>query len=293
MPKYQILKALEYAKLGAKTKKQYPSAQAFYDAGWWLQMKYDGVFGKATLNPDGKHFMHSRTGEVITSANHILTALARAADNYAGSWDSFVVLGELWHSVLPFPTISGDVRRHAASPHLCFMANDLLPPEMVCIHKYEDRYKDLATLVNHAGPEIRLALRKALLDDMSVAQQAEAWVKMGGYDGAILRDPKAPYTIAEANLGQIIKVKPKVTLALRVCDIGIRAGEKTGRPVYTALVSYRGKETWIGAGMPHQLCDMPDLGVFIEVECLGLTADNALREPVYKGIRHDVLEQDK
>jgi ATP-dependent DNA ligase len=292
VPKYNILKALEFDKLSAATKKKYKDANAMYDAGWWLQMKYDGVFGKAVIRPNSRHEMLSRTGEPITSANHILAALAGAADYYAPGWDSFVVLGELWHPALPFPTISGDVRRHRASPHLCFVTNDILTEDMATDAPYVGRFSDLARLVGYAPAEIRIAPRRYLTRDMSVMQQAQQWVSMGGYDGAILRDPDAPYTIGDAKRGQIVKVKPKLTLDLRVKEWSFKEGEKTGRMVPTLLVEYRGVKSWVGAGIPHAEDVKSLVGGIVEIECLGITTDGKLREPVYKGIRHDKLEPD-
>ncbi len=292
MAKYNILKALEFDKLSAATKRLYVNVQGLADAGWWAQPKYDGVFGKATVFAAGGGTMESRTGEPITSCDHILTALFEQAQAQSGGWDDFVVLGELWHETLPFPTISGDVRRHKASPHLLFVMNDMLPLEMESTLPYFIRHENLSDFEKaRATDALRLAPAPVPCRKGVVAM-AEALVKQGGYDGLILRDPDAAYTIGDAKQGQIVKVKPKLTLDLLVKRMNRATGAKTGRNVYTIDVEYRGVVTTVGAGMPHSASESPGAGVIVEIECLGITADGALREPVYKGIRFDKLEPD-
>jgi ATP-dependent DNA ligase len=293
--KYGILKALEFSKLSAPMKRCYKDENALLAGGWWPQAKFDGVFGMAGISADGKsHMMWTRTGEPISSCDHILKALYDQAQAQSGGWDSFVVLGELWHPTLPFPTISGDVRRHRASPHLQFVMNDILPPELVTDRPYRDRYADLMAFATvQQSPVLTMAVAPVPVPAGDVIAAAQAWVLKGGYDGLILRDPSSPYTIEEAKAGQIVKVKPKLTLDLTVTAVHEKPGAKTGRPVFTVTVTYRGVSTDVGAGMPHVREDVPRAGQLIEIECLGITADGALREPVYKGQRFDKYEADK
>lgn len=293
MAKYGILKAVEHSKTSAKFRKQYPTLGALEVAGWWLQRKYDGCFGMAVIRAAGGSQMLSRTFEDYTaSCGHILDELREAADNQSGGWDDFVVLGEVWHPDLSFPTISGKFRKRATS-ELGFMANDLLPPELVTTAPYAERFENLQALLPYmVGASTGVVETFGSYGWADAEHMARTWVAEGGYDGAILRDPNAPYTIEEAKAGQIVKVKPTLSLDLRVTGHSVEPGAKTGRAVVTLEVDYRGVKSWVGSGVPHDLRITEVHGRIVEVECLGLTEDGKLREPRFKGVRHDKLEPD-
>jgi len=298
MAKYGILKAVEHSKTSAEFRKQYHTLASLEAAGWWLQRKYDGCFGMAVIRAAGASQMLSRTFVDYTpSCGHILHELREAATAQLDSWDAFVVLGEVWHPKLSFPTISGKFRKNAPSD-LQFIANDLLPTELVTNAPYEERFESLQLLL----PELTgascctsVAMTLGSKQWTDAEQHARTLVAQGGYDGAILRDPRAPYTIEEAKAGQIIKVKPTLSLDLRVVGHAIEPGAKTGRAVVTLAVEYRGVQSWVGSGVPHTLGPANAaavVGRIVEVEALGITADGKLREPRFKGIRHDKLEPD-
>ena len=120
-----------------------------------------------------------------------------------------------------------------------------------------------------------------------VALAAAKLKATGKYDGAILRDPNAGYKIGLVKNGEIVKVKPVFSLDLRVTDVFTELGEKTGRNVYSIEVIYKGVKSKVGSGIPHNRADVPNIGDIAEVECMDFTADGKLREPRFKGIRHD------
>lgn len=296
MPDYQIMKAVEYDKLPVKFKKANPYAMMAAN-GYWLQKKYDGCFGQAIMRFNGGSQMLSRTGEDYTaSCGHILEEIREAADSQSGSWDDFVVMGEVWRPFdeAKFPAISGQFRRHNPEPTLRFVANDLVPAGLLSTHSYKERYDDLMQLLP-PEPNCLVTVAETYLpgswsgDPLAYALE---WKNAGGFDGAILRNPNAGYTVGLVKQGEIIKVKPVLSLDLRVSMFHVGQGEKTGRPVYTISVDYRGARTEVGSGIPHQLHQCPVVGQIVEVECLGTTEDGRLREPRFKGIRHDKLEPD-
>jgi DNA ligase-1 len=92
--------------------------------------------------------------------------------------------------------------------------------------------------------------------------------------------------------GEIIKVKPTLSLDLRVLQVHVAEGIKTGRPVHTIDVWYNGVRTRVGSGIPHSFNDVPQAGQIVEIECMGLTLTGALREPRFKGIRLDKEQPD-
>lgn len=282
---YLIMKAVEHVKLPVKFKKQYPTLGHLRDAGWWLQRKYDGCFGIATSTQ-----MRSRTGEDYTkSCGHIVELIE----------PGYVVLGEVWHPGLPFPTISGDFRRGEPSPHLMFIVNDILTQE-----EFDTGFSDVEYALrmgrqDDAVPmmaESRSVFQEAetFLDDTwsNALDEAVRWKNEGGYDGAILRDPEGTWTRGTVKNGEIIKVKPVMSLDVMILNVTEAVGEKTGRPVYTITVTYKGMLSDVGSGMPHTLPADLVPGAIAEVECMGLTEDGRLREPRFKGIRHDKVAAD-
>jgi ATP-dependent DNA ligase len=294
----KIMKAVEFDKLPAKFKKQYPNEDALEAAGYWLQRKYDGCFGMAYVAFDATESkMLSRTGEDYTAAcRHILDELHDAATEQSGSWDDFIVIGELWLPGTDFPTISGKFRKRAAST-LQFIANDLLPAGLVTHIPYRQRYDDLLALLPplNAGQTAYCFVAETYRSGQWTDAHAHAnlWKAEGGFDGAILRNPDAGYTIGLVKNGEIVKVKPALSLDLRCVAIKQERGEKTGRPVYTMTVNYKGVWTTVGSGMPHNIKDVPRPGDIVEVECMGLTEDGKLREPRFKGIRYDKDKADE
>lgn len=294
MSDIRILKAVEFDKLSSATKKRYGSVQGLRDAGWWLQRKYDGCFGMAVVSAVGKHRMLSRTGEDYTvSCQHILDELAACANEQSGGWDTFVVLGEVWAAGMLFKDISGRFRQQReVARELHFACNDLLPEELETDRAYENRFADLEDLLGYRQVPGHLfpVDTDRLSSDPTLA--AQRLVAQGGYDGAILRDPAAPYTIGLARLGEIVKVKPTLSLDLRVTNVFADTGERTGRDVYSIEVEYRGVRSRVGSGMPHAYAEVPDIGQIVEIEAMGLTPDGKLREPRFKGIRFDKEEPD-
>jgi DNA ligase-1 len=289
-----ILKAVEFGKLSSKFRKKWADEQALWEAGWLAQRKYDGCFGMAVIT-DYEAQMLSRTGEdYTTSCAHILAELQEAAACWV-NFGPFIVLGEVWHPDLSFPTISGQFRKRAPSK-LWFMANDILPIRLESNLPYAQRLSNLQSLLPEVGSTDNCYVRTVqpipFTTDRTIMQEALALQGLGGYDGAILRDCGAGYSPVLVKNGEIVKVKPTLSLDLLCVELKEAVGEKTGRPVYTVGVRYKGLTTWVGSGVPHEWAAAPSLGQIVEIECLGITEDGKLREPRFKGIRFDKKEPD-
>lgn len=296
MADIKIMKAVEFDRLPAKFRKQHADVQALQKAGWWVQPKYDGCFGMAVIRANGEHQMLSREGKDYTpSCRHILNELATLADEIPYSdLDDFVVLGEVWHPDRKFNQISGQFRKNAPSD-LQFVANDILRPGLTTHRPYSKRFADLLTLIPNPDGEVYCQFALTYMShycQQDVQKYAQELVAQGGYDGAILRDPDAGYTIGLVKAGEIVKVKPTLSLDLQIIGWQYKPGAKTGREVLTIQVRYRDQETWVGSGIPH---DMTHEGIAMkiaEIECMGLTEDGKLREPRFKGMRPDKTEPD-
>lgn len=293
MAEVKIMKAVEWDKLSAAFKKKHGSVDALAVAGFWAQKKYDGCFGMAVLKADGSAFMRSRTAEDYTdSCIHILKELRHALDDHQIAEGVF--LGEVWNAELPFPTISGLFRQQRRiATELGFVVNDFLPMTLQTTRPYRLRYGDLMQIL---GEEDGFATTVAQTWQEhqwgSATGMANQFKAEGGFDGAIVRDPDAGYTIGLVKNGEIIKVKPVMSLDLKVVELTEEVGEKTGRPVYTITVEHRGVRSEVGSGMPHVLPANLVLGAIVEIECMGLTDEGKLREPRFKGVRIDKTEPD-
>lgn len=291
MADVRIMKAVEYNKLPAKFKKDNRFSD-LWSKGYWLQRKYDGCFAKITVTPYSCS-AETRTGEPIRSVGHILAQLQQLVRAY-GLTEGVVLLGELWSREHDFPTISGMVRRHSPAPELCFVLNDYLPLGMDTERGYCDRYYDIVRFLSEdAGPHCEVAETYTAFEwDNDAEGYARRWKQEGGFDGAILRNPVAGYTVGIVKAGEIIKVKPLLSLDLPVKAWFSEPGEKTGRPVYSIEVEYRGVTSRVGSGMPHDFDSVPRVGQIVEIECMDITEDGKLREPRYKGIRFDKEQPD-
>lgn len=290
-----IMRAVEFDKLPAKFKKQYANVQALVDAGWWVQPKYDGCFGMAVIRANGKHAMLSREGNDYTpSCAHILEELYEAACvSYETPWNDFIVLGEVWLPNTPFPAISGMFRRRAASA-LQFVVHDCVSVHLDTTETYAERLAGLRALVAPSAYEKNVwvaATYQSGFMQQPVQDYAAELVKRGGFDGAIVKDPKAGYTVGLVKRGEIVKVKPTLSLDLECCRVITEVGEKTGRDVYTLEVVYQGVKSMVGSGVPHEYSE-DWLAYPVEIECMGLTEEGKLREPRFKGIRYDKVVPD-
>lgn len=298
----KIMKAVELSKTSAAFRKEH-DLDSLVDRGWQPFRKYDGCMGIAVLEEKGPRGMYSRTGKPVTSCDHILAALHRGMrDYFSVGGTPIAVLGEVWHPARTFPEISGAFRAHRADPSLLFVMFDMAhafadePPyvsnmnapfwqRMATLRRLEE----FSTTADFVGP---LRVAQVLMLRTAVEDSARAVVSQGGYDGLVLRDPDAAYTVGLCKQGQIVKVKPLLSLDLLVQEIATEPGAKTGRPVHTLRVTYRGVDSWVGAGVPHDKT-LLGRGDIVQIDCLGLTEDGKLREPRFVAVRHDKEFQDE
>lgn len=297
MADIRIMKAVEFSKLSAKFKKIYADEVALWAAGWVIQPKYDGCYGEFHVVTETSGvkscFGLTRTGEIIKSCEHVIEAIL--SNPLVPS--NCIIAGELWcdkDDVL-FPEISGWVRRHYAAPLLSFMVFDITGIDRTG-PVYAKRYSAYHAIFRHLWtsgviqPVVNIIIEPdGFVSPRVVASNLKA---TGKYDGAILRDPCSSYKVGLVKHGEIVKVKPVLSLDLMVTNVFNEPGAKTGRPVYSIEVDYKGIKSRVGSGIPHDKKDVPDMGQIVEVECMGLTEDGKLREPRFKGIRFDKEQPD-
>lgn len=285
-------------------------------ATYVVQPKFDGCHMFAIVQGRSAELveLYSRTGEEVKSCDHIKEALASMPGVVNG-----VYYGEAWSESHEFTEINGAFRRKSEqAPWMQFVIFDYITLEEFEAGRSDVGYAQrqlrmpdmMHNIVDHAidvpiggrpvskdPAPVRLAWSEGVAGLLAGTPRdwAAAYVAdPDGYDGVILRDPYAPFIMGDGKGGEIIKVKTVLSLDLRVDEVREAVGEKTGRTVYTIVVELpNGNMQEVGSGIPHDLARVPEVGDIVEIEALGYSKNQLLREPRYKGARHDKNEPDK
>lgn len=270
----------------AAFKKKYPTLDDLPADEYIMMAKYDGCL--AIIKPDG---VITRTGEAITSIPQCLKDAAKLLPDH-------VIFGEVYKYDTPFKDISGAFRRHKPQPDLFVMVFDAVPFADWKAGKCDKPYIERRTALWgawHRTPTPSLIVAPAL--DFGAPQGfANAMVRQGGYDGAILRRKDAPWTTGASKNGEAIKVKPVQSLDLEVHS-WFRGKGKHAERAGGITVLYRGVQTDVGTGFTdREREEIASAGqapcAIAEVEFMELTSDGKLREPRFKGWRYDKEQPD-
>lgn len=304
MSSYIIHKAVEFKAVQAKVRKEL-GANTVSDLAdsYALQKKYDGVMAALVIAPNEQKAL-SRTNEVYKSVHHIERWLSNRLNAKLAKGQGFVVLGELWTQGVPQPIISGNARRHAASPDLKLVAFDMIPLADFnagrCDIPFNERYFGLSTFLRDLQPSDPLMLA-ALYNPGTYGDPLKFsadLVALGGYDGAILRKPDGLWVAGNGTTGEIIKVKDEAVISVDLRVTGVTKGKgKYASMVGTIQCAYKGKTVSVSGMSDVQRkawADEPELivGKIVEVHALGETPGGMLREPRMKQIRFDKEQAD-
>lgn len=271
----------------AAFKKQHPTLDDLTPDDYIMMPKYDGCL--AIIKPDG---VITRTGEAISS-------IPQCREDAAKLLPDHVIFGEVYKYATPFKDISGAFRRHKPQSGLLVVVFDAVPFDDWKAGKCDKPYIERYTALKDAGwrtPTASLIVAPAL--HLGAPQGfANAMVRQGGYDGAILRRKDAPWTTGASKNGEAIKVKPVQSLDLAVHG-WFRGKGKHAERAGGITVLYRGVQTDVGTGFTDRereeiaSAGQAPCGI-AEVEFMELTADGKLREPRFKGWRYDKAEPDQ
>lgn len=308
---YIVHKAVELTALSKKLQ------AGIEDHEYILSPKYDGchvifLFDKGTFIA-----ARSRTNETVHSMDHIGRSLL---DHYGDmlAFSKVAIMGEAWMMGTEFSEISGTFRRHTPQPQLGFVpfdtvlwrmdqAEDGRPVLGEFLHLTEGPLKDtrpyrerIKVLTNrktcpslvHVPSYITCSAGDNVLGAATV--MAKQYKALGGYDGAILARADGRYRVGAGKGGEFLKIKPLISETVRVNALFPARGEKTGKNTLALGFEFNGKPQKVSTGLSQNQVDAFGhahhliLGQLIEVEAMGLTANGLLREPRFKGIRHDV-----
>ena len=270
----------------AAFKKQHPTLDDLPPDDYIMMPKYDGCL--AIIKPDG---VITRTGEAISS-------IPQCREDAAKLLPDHVIFGEVYKYDAPFKDISGAFRRHKPQSGLFVMVFDAVPfadwKAGKCDKPYIERYTALKDAWLRT-PTASLIVAPSL--DLGAPQGfANAMVRQGGYDGAILRRKDAPWTTGASKNGEAIKVKPVQSLDLRAVDWFYGKGKHADR-AGGIVVERNGVTTQVGTGFSdaerETIASQGTRYQLAEVEFMELTADGKLREPRFKGWRFDKTEPDQ
>lgn len=281
----------------AAFKKKWTSHDQLVYHGWIIQPKYDGVH--VMIHTDG--YVRTRTGEEVLSVPHLLEQAV------ACFGPGQVLFCEAYKFGTPHKDINGSVRRQYPQPDLIGVVYDVVTQA-----EFEAGYSPAPYWTRHYRAIHDLTGATGLIvvpwyqhegdDAVNVDKLALKYKNdpVDAYDGLILRDASAPWAAGAAKEGEVIKVKPSLSLDLEVVgEYVVKQPTKLGGAL---TVTYNGVESDVGSGMTQALLKeiaaaqlagaSVHRGKIAEIECLGITPDGKLREPRFNGFRFDTVSEE-
>lgn len=305
---YLVHKAIELTALSAKVKATLPSKR------WVVSPKYDGCH--AVFMFDEGRFIRamSRTGETVLSMNHVANYLLDHYSDLLKRHGRVAIAGEAWSGKLAFNEISGLFRRHSPSPALGFVPFDILSwtghGNTLLSGFLDFTYIERLTLLQTARcvspsnieyPRFHLAETGGFTGDdfecvvYNATVYAHQLKHLGGYDGSVIAQADAKYTVGSGKGGEFIKIKPLLSESVVVIGRDCSTGEKTGKHTASLVFQLDGLAQKVSTGLTQEQVDeiVTDFakwdGKTIEVAAMGKTVNGYLREPRFVGLRTDVI----
>ena len=301
---YQAPKDLDAQ--SAAFKRKYPDLAFVLATGnYEAQLKYDGVFSVVYTSSASAE---SRQQEAQPAAKH----LANECLTLFG--EGWLVFMELWIPGEKHKTINGAARRekHGPQEQLNGMIFDAITSEEFAKGKSDRSYRER---MQHIGKTVAgscklyQAAQVVIPSDTSHEEIIKLATGFGAseanaYDGLILRDLNAGWSAGAAKQGEVLKIKPGISLDLRV--VGQHAEQRATKLGGHITVTYNGVLTNVGSGLNQEMLEAimregasPEeesksfIGKIAEVECLGITPDGKLREPRLKSFRTDTDSEEE
>lgn len=288
---YIVHKAVEASKVVPKKRRE-ELTDEYISANYYAEAKYDGCQAVVFVYAKDSVRIESRTGEVYVGATPAALQLAQLVEPgnvyFCEAW---------WPGADQFNLISGAFRKGVPNDKLRLVVFD-----SVTFAEFDQGYSSRSYMdrtdipgVQLDDPAYPLVTRAACFypgSYGSIQEFCNMLVDCGGYDGVVGKLPHGTWTKGKSNGDEQIKIKRKLSFDLRVTEVNVVKGEKTGRAVYKLVVDFRGRSLGVGSGVPHKYSDVPVVGDIVEVEAMDYSSDGLLREPRYKGVRHDKLYPD-
>jgi hypothetical protein len=312
MADYIVHKAIEASAVSGKTK-----ARLEAETVWVISPKYDGCHAVFLFDTGKSVGVYSRSGERVYSMDHIATSLL---DLYPIHQGRIAITGEAWMVGEEFNVISGTFRRQSPQPQLQFVPFDIIPfdyntdtasgpvvylgqldnkpypaPYKARIKSLYDARRDIASQVLKPRYFVigntAYSAAKAAADLYAKDHKART---DSYYDGSILAMANGLYEVGAGKGGEFIKCKPLLSYTVKVNALFPDIGAKTGKNTLALGFELDGSPQKVSTGLTQDQVDdfiannANIIGKHIEVEAMGKTVNNLLREPRFKGIRTDV-----
>ncbi|WP_338807244.1 hypothetical protein V8U11_10965 [Pseudomonas chlororaphis] len=278
--------------------------------------KLDGVFALFVWIAGG-WATFSRTGEQMKSCGHIERRLEELNIPM-----TMVVIGEVLKlnplpegspedsfealSYAPVQDTSGAFRRHKRDESLRLVVHDFLSLEGFTKGFSEGAFGDRMMYAERCGlpmtrdksPLVRIPEFTCVT--LELAQLIAEQVIDDGGEGVIVRDLEATWEAGKRD-HRIMRIKEKITKDLKVTGVQEGVGKMAGM-AGALLCRWRLKNGQLvdipvaGGDFETRKAWLKDpsliVGQIVEVEAMKMTPTGALREPRFKGIRHDKAEAD-
>lgn len=258
-----------------------------------VSQKVDGVWCCAIKEND-RMTTYSRTGEVFTSMRHIEEELVKILNNR----EAVIFEAAVYSNTISQSVISGWVRdtkqqhpRLHAACHTLLNLDDFSVP-------FIDSWTELRKRIESGLVDRRIAtfmMQQYVYSIEEAQRHADCIIQHGG-EGAVLRNPLAPYQPGKRN-ADIIKLKKGVSFDLKV--IGLYEGKGKYKGVLGGLIcQWKDGQTIEISGMTDaqrlEWWNEPSLivGKVVQVDAMCESSKGKLREPRFKGIRYDKEDGD-
>lgn len=261
--------------------------------------KLDGVFAFAYVT-NNTCFIYSRTGEEYFSLNHLKAELWELAKVSQCN----IIIFEAYAQGVPQPTISGWCRdTKKQHTEVDAYIHDILPFE-----DFKNGYAELPFIDRNAhlrwcyqqiAPfHLHLIEQRELHNYVALTNMAEAiWAKGG--EGVVVRGVFSGYEPGKRN-ASMVKVKKGVSYDLIVMAVEEGTGKYQNAVGKLVCHDRNGKVVKVGSGLtdeqrrtwwsPFGYDEI--IGKVVQVDAMAISSKGILREPRFKGIRHDKKEVD-
>lgn len=262
--------------------------------------KLDGVFCFALCDTTSVHIF-SRTGEEYLSLEHLKPELY----DISMALCTDVIIFEGYAKGVPQPTISGWCRdtKNQHYEVAAYIHDSLSPDEFwgSCeVRPYEERYQALDDLEGwqHNYCHTYLVPQYYAYTWSDIDKAADKVWKVGG-EGLVVRDPTSGYYPGKRN-ETMLKIKQGISYDLKVLSLQEGTGKYKGM-VGALVCQFRdGKTVTVGTGLTNDQRKRwwsdffydEIVGKIVQIDAMTESTKGVLREPRFKGIRHDKTEGD-
>ena len=261
--------------------------------------KLDGVFCFAYVS-NNDCYIYSRTGEEYTSLRHLRPELIKVAKETQCE----IIIFEAYTEGVPQPTISGwcrDTKRQhtevEAYVHDIMTFDDFKKAStQLC---YGERAEYLIRLFTQNHFEYIHKVHQYFYHSVAAVMALAENVWKSGGEGVVYREYFSGYMPGKRN-STMVKIKKGVSYDLKVAAVEEGKGKYVGCVGKLICHDRNGKVVKVGSGLTDEQRKTwwspwgydEVVGKIVQIDAMAVSSKGVLREPRFKGIRHDKMEVD-